>query len=359
MTKRGNFIINGNPRIIINQLIRAEGLYYRQQIQTTYQNQKNQFFRTVFVDIISKRGVWIRFEMDKKRQIWVCMKKTPKIPIFLFLSSLGFHHKTLYKNFMKFQPHTLSTEPKLPFISYFLKNIDLAKSPSPMVFQKFLNIQNYDLGLCGRERLNKKLNLSTQKTTLTPLDFLRITYLLLDFHDYQSKFDDIDDLQNRRLRTIGELLQLQIHQSLYRLHRLLTEKSKKSSILPYLFTTTPLDSHLQEFFGSSPLSQFLDQINPLAEITHKRRLTSLGPNGVKKESAGMDIRSIHSTYFGRICPIETPEGHNAGLVNSLSLLTLPDRHGFLQSVYFKSIKDKYRSMFNLTIEPSHKKRVLI
>ena len=333
MTQRGHFIINGAPRIIVNQLIRAEGIYYKQEIHT---GGKHKIYRTFYMDIISKRGVWIRFELDKKQQIAVCMKKTPKIPIYLFLKSIGFTHKMIFRNFSSFYQFRFQyiyDSEESSFGIYQTHQLEEEKINQNNVFQKFLNIQSYDLGENGRVRLNSKLGLNLKTTILTPLDIMRITYLLLEQNSNQIQYDDIDDLKNRRIRTIGELLQLQVQQSLLRLQKILTEKNKKSDILPHLISTKPLNSTLQEFFNSCVLSQFLDQVNPLAELTHKRRVSALGPNGIKRETAGMDIRSIHSTYFGRICPIETPEGKNAGLVNSLTMYTLPNSHGLLESPY--------------------------
>ena len=269
------------------------------------------------------------------------MKKTPKIPIFIFLKAIGFTHKTIFSNFanfIQFIPHYSKPEEESIFGNLDTYLVEENKLVQSSIFQKFLNIQSYDLGLNGRMIVNQKLGLNIHQTTLTPLDCLRITHLLLHLHNNKIKFDDIDDLSNRRVRTIGELLQIQVHQALYRFQKLLTEKDKKSDILPYLGSTKPLNSTMKEFFSSCVLSQFLDQVNPLAELTHKRRISALGPNGIKRETAGMDIRSIHSTYFGRLCPIETPEGKNAGLVNSLAIFTSTNKHGFLQVPYNQVIK---------------------
>ena len=338
MSKRGHFIINGSPRIIINQLIRAEGIYYKQEIRKL-KHQNNRISRTTFVDIISRRGVWIRFELDKKKKIWLCMKRTPKIPLYIFLEAIGFHKKTIYNNFIQFSNEKHSKTDDLLY--QYIPNLepqDVKIVNQNIIFQKFLDIGQYELGQTGRRRINERLQISTNKTTLTPVDFLHIAYFLLESKSNQLQFDDIDNLKNRRLRTVGELLQLQLSQCFVRLSKVVNEKSKKSRFLSFLFTSKPLNAVMQEFFGSCSLSQFLDQINPLAELTHKRRISYMGPNGIKKESAGMDIRSIHSTYFGRICPIETPEGQNAGLVNSLTIAAKPNHAGFLNALYFKVYK---------------------
>nr|YP_009306302.1 RNA polymerase b-subunit [Derbesia sp. WEST4838]AOP19206.1 RNA polymerase b-subunit [Derbesia sp. WEST4838] len=341
MTNRGHFIINGSPRIIVNQLIRSEGIYFKQEINNINISGQNEFFRTFYVDVISKRGIWIRIELDRKRKVYICMKKTPKIPMFLFLKAIGFTDKTIFNNFNEF-PQLIKYYSGSAIDSIF-GNFDTYqneenKAIQQSIFEKLLNIQSYDLGKNGRKQINLKLGLNVKTTTLTPLDCLGITQYLLQSYNNKRKFDDIDDLNNRRIRSIGDLLQIQIQQALQRLQKLLTEKSKKSDILPYLISTKPFNSTMQEFFNSCILSQFLDQVNPLAELTHKRRISALGPNGIKRETAGMDIRSIHSTYFGRLCPIETPEGKNAGLVNSLAIYTLPNSKGFLQAPYLPVFK---------------------
>nr|YP_009532745.1 RNA polymerase b-subunit [Pedobesia claviformis]AYC65269.1 RNA polymerase b-subunit [Pedobesia claviformis] len=332
MTDRGHFIINGSPRIIVNQLIRAEGLYYRKNITRLFNANRLSIYRTYFIDVISKRGVWIRFEINRKRKIFVCLKKTPKIPLFIFLHSIGFTNKIIFHKFSQFNLFN----PK-----YIYQNIDSLFEPDFTlidILEKFINIKNYDLGIMGRRRLNQKLNLNIEKTILTPLDILKISELLLNLYSNRIKIDDIDNLNNRRIRTIGEFLQIQIQQALARLHKNLIDANKKYKVFPYILSTRALNSVMKEFFNSCALSQFLDQVNPLSELTHKRRISALGPNGVKQETAGMEIRNIHTTYFGRVCPIETPEGKNAGLVNSLTVLSLPNNEGFLESVYIKVYK---------------------
>lgn len=341
MTSRGHFIINGSPRIIVNQLIRSEGIYFKQEINKINISGQNEFFRTFYVDVISKRGIWIRVELDRKQKVNIRMKKTPKIPMFLFLKAIGFTDKMIFNNFNQF-PQLIKYYNGSPMDSVF-GNLDTYtneenRSNQRVIFEKLLNIQSYDLGPNGRKQVNLKLGLNIKTTTFTPLDCLGITHYLLHSYNTKRQFDDIDDLNNRRIRSIGDLLQIQVQQALQRLQKLLTEKSKKSDILPYLISTKPFNSTMQEFFNSCVLSQFLDQVNPLAEITHKRRISALGPNGIQRETAGMDIRSIHSTYFGRLCPIETPEGKNAGLVNSLAIFTLPNSKGFLQAPYLPVFK---------------------
>src|SRR5947209_2672945 len=192
------------------------------------------------------------------------------------------------------------------------------------LFRKFMNPRTYNLSSLGRFRLNEKFGLSIDKNqlTLTPHDiFFALDYLIKLEYGTVS-IDDIDNLKNRRVRASGELIQNQFSIGLLRLEKAIREKlkkPKKNITIQNLITTKPINGSLREFFGSSPLSQYMDQTNPLSEITHKRRLSSLGPGGISREIAGMAVRGIHPTHYGRICPIETPEGRNAGLVNSITI----------------------------------------
>lgn len=326
MTKRGHFIINGIPRIIINQIIRSPGIYYQQESHKFFKNNKPYIYRTFFADIISKRGVWLRLELDKKRRSWIYMKKTPKIPLFLFLKNLGISNKTLViSSFTQQADHNQ--------LNNFRNDVNFS-----LFATKFLNNDNYNLGRIGRQQINSKLGLNLKQTTLTSIDFLKMTLYLYNLNQNPKQVDDIDDLTNRRLRTVDELLRLQFQQAIYRLEKILIDQIKKVRSKNLLFPTKPFNTTLREFFGSCQLSQFLDQTNPLAELTHKRRISSMGPNGIQRDSAGMEIRGIHPTYFGRICPIETPEGQNAGLVNSLTVLSRKNKEGFLESAFCRVYK---------------------
>lgn len=211
------------------------------------------------------------------------------------------------------------------------------------LFQRFMNPRTYDIGLIGRLSLNKKLNLciSTKKHVLTSYDLLFATDYLMKIEKGLKNLDDIDHLQNRKLRTAADIIQIQIGIGLIRLEKNIKDRLNQIKIIPKmesLITTKPLNSALTEFFGTSPLSQFMDQINPLSEITHKRRLTSLGPGGVTKDNATMIIRGIHPTHYGRICPVETPEGKNAGLVNSITTYARMNRSGLIETPFYKVYK---------------------
>ena len=345
MTKRGHFIINGVPRVIINQVVRQSGIYHQQITSKLIKSNKTQIERRFYVDIISQRGAWLRIEVDKKKKVWARMKKTPRIPALLLLQSVGLNRKIIIQTFLNLYSSfekTYQSSYRFLFDSLFLKKKNtenILETESQLICRKFLNPTSYDLGKGGRYQLNSKLGLSVSinRTTLTPYDLLWAVDSLIQLFNNQKNFDDIDHLQNRRIRSSGELIQNQLNLGLIRLEKKLIEKLKKpkgSVKIHHLFTSRSINSVFKEFFGSNPLSQFLDQANPLAELTHKRRLTSVGPGGINRDTAGMTIRGIHATHYGRICPIETPEGQNAGLVNSLTSFASLNESGFIQTPFF-------------------------
>eukprot|EP01026_Neomeris_dumetosa_P022412 TRINITY_DN1930_c0_g1_i3.p1 TRINITY_DN1930_c0_g1~~TRINITY_DN1930_c0_g1_i3.p1 ORF type:complete len:601 (-),score=15.33 TRINITY_DN1930_c0_g1_i3:2126-3928(-) len=549
LTKRGHFIINGAPRIIINQMVRSPGIYFRQSLE-----KKNIANKSFYADFISYKGTWVRLELDKKDKVWIRMKKVTKLPILLFIQSMGLNvfafcqfllrnyrdtsnslrsretsfkilqqEKTIlnhniskndelfiekifllinklnqlnfksflnyinYKNqqtnksfktlkiFMNdfdqkknivlldlnfFSNNTLNSLIKMnfqflkichhnfeSFLIYKLKKkiqqklIQLKKkkiiqsniiykistnlnffpyepknfkkingikdsltfdhNTSQMftkdffffekncfssikkleysniffsqnkaifllneliypqkifselttqmirrfLFRRFFNNKNYYLSIIGRIRINNRLGIFQKKNlmSLCPQDFIFAANYLLILSKGFGFFDDIDNLKNRRIRTSGEILQNQFNIGIFRIEKMLHEKLQSSLFFPngkhnQIFSTKPINGILREFFGSSTLSQFMDQTNPLAEITHKRRFSSLGPGGVNRETAGMQIRGIHPTHYGRICPIETPEGKNAGLVNSITIFSQINYNGFLESPYFPVVR---------------------
>ena len=347
MTKRGYFIINGIPRVIINQIIRQSGIYYHQSIRKFIKFDRIEIKRHFYVDLISQRGTWLRLEMDRRKKIWARMKKTPRIPAFLLLQSLGFNKKVITQIILDFNASSfhLNEKPKPIGFLYDLvlpskQNTEfLLEEGKQLVCSKFLNPRSYDLGQGGRYQLNNKLGLSVpiSQTNLTTYDFLLAIEALIQLFKNKKNFDDIDNLENRRVRTSGELIQNQLSLGLLRLEKKLIEKMQENEEdkgflqLQNLFTSRAMNSVFREFFNSNPLSQFLDQANPLAELTHKRRLTSVGPGGMNRDTAGMVVRGIHSTHYGRICPIETPEGQNAGLVHSIATFTSVNAEGSLET----------------------------
>ncbi len=351
MTKRGHFIINGIPRVVLNQLSRCPGIYYHQ----IYQKNKTS---TYYADLIPQRGTWLRLEMDKKERIWVRLKKTPKISILIFLQSMGLSKEIIFQSvcsphileyslLKEKHPNTLEkSQDILRSLLYRSSNSEETQLIQKFFFRKFYNPRTYNLGKIGRENLNKKLGLSISKKnlTLTPQDVLAATNYLLKLHAGIETVDDIDNLKNRRLKTSGELLQNLIETGLMSIEKRIKKKdTTQINSFSYVELTSLMNRKLIDFFGCSPLSQFMDQTNPLAEITHKRRLTSLGPGGVSRETAGMAVRGIHPSHYGRICPIETPEGQNAGLVNSLTTCAKVSRNGSLQTPFYTVYKSQVQT----------------
>ena len=358
MTKRGHFILNGSPRVIINQMVRSPGIYYQRVLQKT----KKRTSYTYYADLISHRGAWLRLETDKNGKVWARMKKTPKVSILVFLQALGLTKEKIfqsinYSSFLKSsflkKDHPSSSDQALRTLSFTIHPKKDKSEITPELGQKFLlrkffNSRTYDLSELGRIQLNKKLGLSVplNKFTLTEQDILFATDYLLKLEHGLGTLDDIDDLKNRRVRASGELIQNQFGTGFIRLEKMIREKLKKPRkklTVRHLITTKPVNGALREFFGSSPLSQFMDQTNPLAELTHKRRLSSLGPGGISRETAGMAVRGIHPSHYGRICPIETPEGPNAGLVNSLTTYAKVNSTGFIETPCYQVYKGQIQT----------------
>ena len=372
MTKRGFFVINGIPRVIINQIVRRPGLYYQQATHKIIKLDKVQINRHFYIDLISQRGTWLRFEIDKRKKIWARMKKAPSIPALLLLQSIGINKKSIIqivfeREFSSNYIDSLRAQKLFKFLLDFLSpskknNEILRETGKNFVCRRFLNSRSYNLGEDGRDQLNKKLGLSISlsQTTLTPYDFLLSINSLVKLYQNKKSFSDIDNLENRKIRTAGELIQNQLNLGLIRLEKQLVDrvrKAKGSLKLQNLFTSRAINSIFKEFFGSNPLSQFLDQTNPLAELTHKRRLTSVGPGGVNRETAGMLIRGIHPSHYGKICPIETPEGQNAGLVNSPTSFASLNNLGFLNAPYFFIFKGQIQKKLGAYIlDPAYEKK---
>nr|ALO21439.1 beta subunit of RNA polymerase [Golenkinia longispicula] len=389
MTKRGHFLINGAARVIVNQIIRSPGIYFQEKIHEIYLNKwsekPDEMCRRYYADLICLRGTWLRLEIDKNRLLWAQMKKGPKIPVLWLLIGMGLSERTIlksisYPNYLlqnfkkkkssKIKEYVYVQHPPQAWEQLFLmvstkkprEQKLLAELGRKWLFNKFMNPRTYDLGKQGRISFNKKLNLalSINQTTLTPKDVLFATEYLIKVEKGLKQVDDIDHLKNRRVRTSGELIQIQFGIGLLRLEKTIRDKINKFPKTPpinHLMNTKALNGALREFFGSSPLSQFMDQINPLAEITHKRRLSSLGPGGVTRDTATLAIRGIHPTHYGRICPIETPEGKNTGLVNSMTTFAKVNPQGLLETPFYKVIGgqvQKNMGMFFLSAEEEEK-----
>ena len=364
MTNRGTFIISGTERIIINQIVRSPGIYYKKELD---KNNKQIYSAS----LISNRGSWLKFEIDAKNQIWVKIDKTHKVNAYIFLRSIGLNNqdiqnklnkyvfliqasslyekKDLYKEIGKYKIEDITEEEALLIVYSKLRpnepsTISVAKQ---MLYSRFFDPKRYDLGYVGRHKLNQKLNLKLPKhfRVLCPEDIVvAIDYLINIKEQNIGTFDDIDHLGNRRVRSVGELLQNQIRIGLNRLERIIRERMMICDVdslsLSNLINSKPLVASIREFFNSSQLSQFMDQTNPLAELTHKRRISALGPGGLNKDRAGFAVRDLHPSHYGRICPIETPEGPNAGLIGSLSLYAKINQYGFIETPCYKVSQSK-------------------
>ena len=350
MTDRGTFIINGIERIIVNQIIRSPGIFYKVD--------KDKLERQTYnLTFIPYRGSWLRIELDKNNLVWVRIDKTKRISAYLFLKALGLTNKRILENlkypsfFLRTIQDLESKEDISPFISkdeavVYLYNKLRQGEPatlnvaSKFLYSKFFDPKRYDIGTLGRRNINKKLalNIPETVTTLTPQDFLSAIDYLINLEFGTGSVDDIDDLSNRRVRSVGELLRNQVRVGMGRLERVLKERmvsNFKYSKTGRIFNPKPIMAAVKEFFCLSSLSQFMDQTNPLSELTHKRRISSIGPGGISREHSGFGVRDIHPSHYGRICPVETPEGQNAGLVSSLATYGRVDDYGILETPYFR------------------------
>ncbi|NLW24033.1 MAG: DNA-directed RNA polymerase subunit beta [Clostridia bacterium] len=349
MTPKGTFIINGAERVIVSQLVRSPGVYYAVNIDPSGK-------RLYTATIIPNRGAWLEFETDVNENLFVRIDRTRKLPVTVLLRALGYSSNgqilELFDGDERIRmtlerDHTDSEGEALVEIYKRLRpgeppTVDSARS---LLNSLFFDPKRYDLAKVGRYKLNKKLNLDVDKDIrhLTKEDIIAVVKYLIKMITGEGKPDDIDHLGNRRLRSVGELLQNQFRIGLSRMERVVRERMTIQDvdvITPQiLINIRPVVAAIKEFFGSSQLSQFMDQTNPLAELTHKRRLSALGPGGLSRERAGFEVRDVHHSHYGRICPIETPEGPNIGLINSLSTYARINEFGFIETPYRKVDKE--------------------
>jgi len=370
MTEKGTFIINGAERVIVSQLVRSPGVYFSRTQDTT-----GKYLYSA--SIIPNRGAWLEFEFDSNDVLYVRIDRTRKIPVTILLKALGlgnnyelnelFGSKESIKNTLE-RDNTQNAEEALIEIYKRLRpgeppTVDSARS----LFETlFFDPKRYDLAAVGRYKINKKLNPSTVSVkdvrlnmdsagnevlpegevlkVLTKEDVAEVVKYLLNLLDGEGEIDDIDHLGNRRLKSVGELLQNQFRIGLSRMERVVRERMTIQDvevITPQaLINIRPVVAAIKEFFGSSQLSQFMDQTNPLAELTHKRRLSALGPGGLSRERAGFEVRDVHHSHYGRMCPIETPEGPNIGLIGSLTTFARINEFGFIETPYRRVVDGK-------------------
>ena len=348
MTDRGTFVINGAERVVVSQIVRSPGVYFKREDSTA--SGKVLFSATV----IPNRGAWLKFEVDSHSLIHIRVDKTRKILASTFLRALGYQTQDMLELFRHrdFYQKTLDKEETLKITTTDEALIEVYKKLRPgdppsadggrqMLNARFFDAKRYDLGRVGRYKMNTKLKLDIPEDirTLDKEDIIAIIDYLIGFAYDTGNFDDIDHLGNRRIRSVGELLQNQFRVGLTRIERIVRERMTIQDIdnlTPQnLINAKPLVAAIKEFFGSSQLSQFMDQTNPLSELTHKRRLSALGPGGLNRERAGFAVRDIHTSHYGRICPIETPEGPNAGLINSMATFSRVNEYGFLETPYWR------------------------
>ncbi len=373
MTDKGTFIINGAERVIVSQLVRSPGVYFGDTLDPSGK-------RLYTATIIPNRGAWLEFETDVNDHIFVRIDRTRKIPATVLVKALGYGTKAKLMDLFEENKYILETltrdntdseEEALVEIYKRLRpgeppTVESAKS---LLEALFFDSKRYDLANVGRYKIQKKLKHGVLYRNpeegakeewsqylnamvpadkefireLVPVDIIETIKYLTKLIDDEGVVDDIDHLGNRRLRSVGELLQNQFRIGLSRMERVVRERMTIQDvdvITPQvLINIRPVVASIKEFFGSSQLSQFMDQTNPLAELTHKRRLSALGPGGLSRERAGFEVRDVHHSHYGRMCPIETPEGPNIGLIGSLSTYARINEFGFIETPYRKVDKE--------------------
>lgn len=352
MTDRGSFVINGVERVVVNQLIRSPGAFFTMN----YSKGKKMFG----AKIIPNRGAWIELEMDVEGVIWVKIDRKRKAPVTTLLRAFGMStNEEILKTFegvdsgeVSFIAETLAKDVATTrgegYIEIYkrLRPGDFAteENAQSMIDAMFFNFERYDFGRVGRYRLNQRLNVNRkdiEKNRILVIDdFVEIINEIIRLNnDSNAQADDIDHLGNRRVRGVGELVQNKIRVGLYRMVRNIKDRMSTcdvETVMPgQLINPRPVSAAIKEFFSSSQLSQFMDQGNPLAELEHKRRLSAMGPGGLTRERAGFEVRDVHHSHYGRICPVETPEGPNIGLVGHMATYARVNEYGFLETPYLK------------------------
>jgi DNA-directed RNA polymerase subunit beta len=361
MTEYGTFIINGAERVVVSQLVRSPGVYFTAEedpVSGRYLFQAK---------LIPNRGAWLEFETSNKDMLTVKVDRKRKIPVTTLLRAIAPEYGTDEALHALFRD--VDDDPDHPFIESTIGATTrrdpahshqeglleiyrrlrpgdpaTAENARTLVQGLFFNPRRYDLGRVGRYKLSKRLKIvGRAERTLTPDDMVRIVRQLIAMNKEQVKPDDIDHLGNRRIRAVGELIQNQFRIGLLRMERVIKERmtiqDPESATPAALVNIRPVVAAMKEFFGGSQLSQFMDQTNPLAEINNKRRLSALGPGGLSRERAGFDVRDVHESHYGRVCPIETPEGASIGLVGALATYARVSDYGFIETPYRKVVHD--------------------
>jgi len=349
MTPKGTFVINGTERVVVSQLVRSPGVYFDRNLDKT--SDKEIFS----CKVIPSRGAWLEFEIDKRDSVGVRVDRKRKQPVTVLLKALGWDDARILERFGSYESMRLTLE-KDHVSTTDEALIDIYRKLRPgepptrdaaqtLLDNLFFNPKRYDLDKVGRYKVNKKLQLELPlvQGVLTEDDIVATIDYIVRLHAGEDgrEVDDIDHFGNRRLRTVGELIQNQVRTGLGRMERVVRERMTTQdveAITPQtLINIRPVVASIKEFFGTSQLSQFMDQTNPLAGLTHKRRLSALGPGGLSRERAGFEVRDVHPSHYGRMCPIETPEGPNIGLIGSLSTYARVNAFGFVETPYRKVV----------------------
>lgn len=361
MTDMGTFIINGTERVVVSQLVRSPGVYFDESIDKSTEKTLHS------VKVIPGRGAWLEFDVDKRDTVGVRIDRKRRQPVTVLLKALGWTNEQIVERFgfSEIMMGTLEKDniagPDEALLDIYRKlrpgEPPTKESAQALLENLFFKEKRYDLARVGRYKVNKKLGLGgtnpaqVTTTTLTEEDVVATIEYLVRLHEGQTTMtapggvevpvdvDDIDHFGNRRLRTVGELIQNQIRVGLSRMERVVRERMTTQdveAITPQtLINIRPVVAAIKEFFGTSQLSQFMDQNNPLSGLTHKRRLSALGPGGLTRDRAGLEVRDVHPSHYGRMCPIETPEGPNIGLIGSLSVYARVNPFGFIETPYRK------------------------
>jgi DNA-directed RNA polymerase subunit beta len=360
MTPRGTFVINGTERVVVSQLVRSPGVYFERTVEKT--SDKDIFSSK----IIPSRGAWLEFEIDKKDFVAVRIDRKRKQSVTVFLKALGWTNDQILEEFGEYDSmketlakDTVTTQDEALLDIY--RKMRPGEPPTKEAAQNlienlYFNPKRYDLAKVGRFKLNKKLGIELDlgKNLLAIDDIAGTIRYLVALHKGETlidlgkqvrvEIDDIDHFGNRRLRTVGELIQNQVRVGLSRMERVVRERMTTQdveAITPQtLINIRPITAAIKEFFGTSQLSQFMDQTNPISGLTHKRRLSALGPGGLSRDRAGFEVRDVHPSHYGRMCPIETPEGPNIGLIGSLATYARITPFGFVETPYRKVVNGK-------------------
>jgi DNA-directed RNA polymerase subunit beta len=367
MTDAATFIINGSERVVVSQLIRSPGVYF------TVEPDRTTGRDLAGAKLIPSRGAWLEFETSRRDIISVKVDRKRKLPITLLLRAVGFgtddeiralfagvdtnldhpYIESTIERDTTSNPTSDSARGVDEALLEFYKKLRPGDPPTldnarAFVQNLFFSPRRYDLGKVGRYKLNRRLGLDIRETKdgarlLTHDDLTAVIKRIIQINNGEGRPDDIDHLGNRRVKTVGELIQNQLRIGLLRMERVVRERMSirdPDQVTPLsLLNIRPVVAATREFFGGSQLSQFMDQTNPLAELTHKRRLSALGPGGLRRERAGFDVRDVHFSHYGRICPIETPEGPNIGLIGSLATYGRVNDYGFIETAYRKVLRE--------------------